>query len=203
MIKFHINKIFTKLSSDVSIVLYDKIYKQKDTYKHMAKRGRPRKSAASDSVIDVLTHDHREVLTFFDKRDSAIGEKKRELTEKIYQSLEAHSRVEEEIFYPFVESNGDEMAREMIARSLAEHKKVKNLIEELKNLDIDEIGFEDKFSELHDSAKEHMSEEENDLFPRIQELGNEELIRVGREVISHKKALQQSLTERVAESPLS
>jgi len=88
----------------------------------------------SMDAITLLKEDHAKVKQLF--RDfEASGERafstRKRIGDAIHQELEVHTRIEEEIFYPGVQSS----APEMIAEGLEEHHVVDRLLEELQWLE--------------------------------------------------------------------
>jgi hemerythrin superfamily protein len=142
-------------------------------------------------AIDMLKKDHGKVTQLFKQFESAQGGDKQSIVSQIFHELEVHTVLEEELFYPAVrdqidpkelaaeegEDEGDEEAGDdLIAISYEEHQAVKDLIQELKKMDPQSDQFKERFEELRDDVTDHVSEEEEVIFPLAQlKLNVEEL----------------------------
>jgi hypothetical protein len=55
-----------------------------------------------------------------------------------------------------------------VAESLQEHQRVKELVEELRELDADDETFDIKFHELRENVEHHVEEEESERLPKAE-----------------------------------
>ena len=131
-------------------------------------------------ATDLLTKQHKEVKALFKKVTKAenAGER-RKLLEKITTALQAHTAIEEELFYPAVRSLGSEKAEEMVAEALEEHHVVKLVLHELPSVDLDDERFEAKMTVLSELVEHHADEEEEEMFKTAQKIGDDELEELG------------------------
>ena len=136
-------------------------------------------------AIELLTADHDEVRGLFDQfreaKEAEDMERMRKLQGEIFSELEAHTRIEEEIFYPAVRDLGVEEMSETVGEGIQEHHVVKVLMREIDDVSGQET-FESKMTVLIENVEHHAQEEEQELFPslreamaeeRLQELGSE------------------------------
>ena len=79
-----------------------------------------------------------------------------------------------------------------MAESLEEHQTVKELIEELRELDADDETFDAKFHELMENVEHHVEEEESEMLPEAElalaeqaEELMDEMQEVKRQLLSH------------------
>jgi hemerythrin superfamily protein len=125
-------------------------------------------------------------MTLFERFQSASPEEKGRLAQHIYQELEVHATLEEEIFYPAVhdqvdlktvlegedkgadEDDSEDTTEDVIAISYEEHKTVKELIARLRQLDPASDEFKERFAELIEAVQDHAGEEEETIFPAAQ-----------------------------------
>jgi hemerythrin superfamily protein len=148
--------------------------------------------------VELLMQDHRTVEKLF-RKFGDIGEKafqeKRKLTEKILTELDVHAQVEEEIFYPALEEADDEKYRSMVAEAREEHLVAKNLMEELKALDVekDQDIYEAKMKVLMESVLHHVEEEERKMLPEAQETLKDRAQDISDEMIHLKSKLMESI----------
>jgi len=148
--------------------------------------------------IQMLKDDHRKVKQLFSEYESA-GEdaitKKQDIADKVFDELEVHSSIEEEIFYPAVRDNADEEGSRLVAEAIEEHRVVKTLIDELRELDADDEQFEAKFKVLSENVEHHADEEETEMFPVAKDALADNVDQIGQEMQRRRMEL---LRERAA-----
>jgi hypothetical protein len=112
-----------------------------------------------DDAIALLKADHREVERMFSEFESARSEdRKSELAARICMALQAHTAIEEAIFYPaFLEATGD---TEIHHEAEIEHEGAKRLIEEIGSTGPRDDHFEARVSVLREMIRHHVEEEE-------------------------------------------
>lgn len=164
----------------------------------MVKQGRKKDS---EEAISFLQSDHIEIKNLYEEfRGSVNREKRAEVGAKILQALEIHADIEEEIFYPAIDVSGGELAKTLVAKSLAEHKAVKNMIDEIRGVDSEDEEFDSKMARLMADVSDHIEEEESDLFPEVKDyLSETDLERLGREMQERKDDVGRSLLEEAEE----
>ena len=103
--------------------------------------------------------DHREVEGWFEQFEKAGSDaKKQELAQKICMALEAHTTIEEEIFYPaFLEATDE---KDIHHEAEVEHDGAKKLIAEIEAAAPDDDYYDAKVSVLSEMIKHHVKEEE-------------------------------------------
>ena len=152
----------------------------------------------------LLKRDHTRVKTLFDKYekqgDRAL-QTKQEIFEQLHAELDVHSRIEEEIFYPFVKGIRSSELEEMVAESVEEHIVIKRLLSELKSLSPDVEEFDAKMSVLKENVLHHAEEEEEQkMFPLVvQNASLEERDRIGLEMEARKETLEKGWSGVVAD----
>jgi hemerythrin superfamily protein len=163
------------------------------------------------NVIELLKKDHETVSGLFKTFESAKESENQEQMEQtagqICKELTAHATVEEELFYPAVESRAsgeDEKAEDSVKESNEEHALVKLLVGEVQGMSPDDDQFEAKVKVLKDLVEHHVKEEEGTLMPRAKKLlSSEELEEIGARVEARKAELRsqaQPAEGRMAEA---
>jgi iron-sulfur cluster repair protein YtfE (RIC family) len=140
-------------------------------------------------AIRLLTSDHRMVdrLLLQARRDSTV-------MEQIHSELEAHAKVEEEIFYPAVRNALKEQGREMVQEALHEHNEMREALQEVMALDQEDDQYKEKLNELKEAIQHHVKEEEGEMFPQArQALSREQLAELGSQMESRKEELKGEL----------
>jgi hemerythrin-like domain-containing protein len=139
-------------------------------------------------VIELLEHDHREVEQMFAEFDRATSKGEKEaLRDRIIIELVRHSEAEEQAVYPLIRTqidNGDQI----IEHEIDEHSKAERIMKELDTMSADDPQFGVLMQQLMAAIKEHVAEEENDVFPQFRTtVSPEELQKLGTTVEALKK----------------
>ncbi|HEX3419351.1 MAG TPA: hemerythrin domain-containing protein [Stellaceae bacterium] len=148
--------------------------------------------AVSPSAIDLLEQDHRQVEEWFDEYDELKkdNDRKAELAQKICLALKVHAQIEEEIFYPQArEATKD---NDLIDEAVVEHATVKNLIADIESMEVGEDLYDAKIRVLGEMVKQHIKEEEEELFPEL-EPAKMDLDAFGKELAERKEELMSQM----------
>lgn len=146
-----------------------------------------------DNALEMLKMDHQKVRELFDAYDSASHDDfdtKHAIAQEVFQELEMHMDLEEEIFYPAVENKGQDA---MVAESVAEHDVVKDLINDLVDISVDDEEFSAKFSVMKENIFHHVHSEETKMFPFAEKNLEDQLEQLGKEMFSLKRAIQKEM----------
>jgi len=131
-------------------------------------------------ATDLLKRQHKEVKGLFKKIEKTENARpRRQLLDQIATDLEAHTTIEEEMFYPAVRELGTRKAEEMVAEAYEEHHVVKLVLAELPQVDPEDERFEAKMTVLSELVQHHVEEEEDEMFTSAQKLGTDELEDLG------------------------
>jgi hemerythrin superfamily protein len=144
--------------------------------------------AEQRDIVEVLEHDHREVEELFDQIEQATDPKqRRELTDDVTIELIRHAVAEEQYLYPATREHlpdGDKLAD----KEIDEHSEVEEALKALEGMDAEDPEFMYKFREMSNSVRQHLKEEEEDLFPRLRKHASaDELLDLGEKVERAKK----------------
>jgi hemerythrin superfamily protein len=165
---------------------------RKSSRSQSASRNNQRQQAPRNA-FDVLEEDHREVEEWFDEYDElkdSDEDRKTELAEKICVALKVHAQIEEEIFYPQAREASQD--NDLIDEAVVEHATVKNLIGEIEGMDVGEELYDAKIRVLGEMVKQHIKEEEEELFPELQST-KMDLDAVGKELAERKQELMAEM----------
>jgi hemerythrin superfamily protein len=123
-------------------------------------------------AIELLTSDHNEVRSMFEQfrtaKEAENTEQMRSLQQQIFDELETHTRIEEDIFYPAVKALEVEDLTEVVSEGVQEHHVVKVLMREIRDGSDQEV-FEAKMAVLMENVEHHAEEEESEMFPDLRE----------------------------------
>ena len=143
-------------------------------------------------VIELLTHDHREVEQMFAELESLAGargdaerKRRKDLAEQVTIELVRHSVAEEAELYPRVKERVSEQEAE---HAKHEHAEAEETMKRLEKLGPDDPTFEAELATLIREVRQHVAEEEGEMFPHIRQIfTQQELVELGAKVQSVKK----------------
>jgi hemerythrin superfamily protein len=143
-------------------------------------------------VIEILTHDHREVEQMFTELESLQGapgddarKRRKDLVDQVTIELVRHSVAEEAEVYPRVKEKVSEAEAE---HAKQEHAEAEETMKRLERLQPDDPSFDAELATLMREIREHVAEEEGVMFPHLRQVfTQEELVEIGAKVESVKK----------------
>jgi hemerythrin superfamily protein len=141
-------------------------------------------------AIQLLTNDHDKVRELFSEfraaNESDDQQRLKQLQKEIFQELETHTRIEEDIFYPAVKSLDVDDLTETVDEGVQEHHVVKVLMREINDL-ADHDVFVAKMTVLIENVEHHAQEEEEEMFPDLREhMDESRLEKLGEELAAAK-----------------
>lgn len=142
------------------------------------------------TATELLREDHETVSGLFDQYELAIEEErddKQAIAEKICNELEIHAEIEEGIFYPRVQ----EYDEDLVIDALEEHNEMKDCIAELKALSPADAEYDSMVLKLMEIVEHHVEQEEDKMFPRVEEQMAEGLVELGQELEQRKRELKE------------
>lgn len=136
-------------------------------------------------ATELLKKQHREVKGLFRQVKKASDARGRRAgMDEIAAKLEAHMRIEEQIFYPAVQEIGTKKAEEIVPEAFEEHHVAALVLGELPSVDPKDERFEAKMTVLEELIEHHVEEEEKEMFALAEKLGAERLAELGEEMQS-------------------
>jgi|SRR6478672_13375377 len=150
-------------------------------------------------AIALLTEDHRKVKKLLGElaETTSRAEKTRtELLQQIARELKAHTKVEEEIFYPAFKQAGEKSDDDkMYFEALEEHRAAGDLVlPDLENTNVTSDQFGGRAKVLKELVEHHADEEEKEMFPRARKLLDKAtLTDLGQQMQARKQELLKSL----------
>jgi hemerythrin superfamily protein len=160
--------------------------------KRAAQRRSTRSNAAAlGSAIALLKKDHREVEGYFEQYEELKDDKaKAELAKKICTALKVHTRIEEEIFYPKARQATQD--NDLLDEALVEHAGAKSLIGQIESMRPGDDLYDAKITVLGEQIKHHVKEEEEELFPEIED-SKMDVVAVGKQMAARKAELMEQV----------
>ena len=153
--------------------------------------------ATGHHAVELLKADHTHVHSLYEDYETAGGEDKHNLAEKIIRELEVHAAIEEEIFYPAFREKAekaDKGGKDLVREALEEHQAIKNAIRELRGMDPERELFESKFHDMMQEVEHHVGEEEGEMLPMAEEVLGDALEELGTEMQKRKTELLETMT---------
>jgi hemerythrin superfamily protein len=122
-------------------------------------------------AVTLLTGDHNRVrglvAQFEEAQEKDDAATMAALATRIFQELQIHTTIEEEIFYPAVREAGNEELTELVAEGVEEHHVVDTLMEEMAAMEAGSEQWVAKMTVLVENVEHHADEEESEMFPKV------------------------------------
>jgi hemerythrin-like domain-containing protein len=141
-----------------------------------------------DAIV-LLKEDHKRVRQLF-KRFESLGpsasKAKKDVVDQIIEELSVHGGIEEQIFYPAAREVLEDDS--MVLEDLEVHHIMKWTLSELARMRPEDERFDPKMKVLMDTVRNHIEEEEADLFPALREaFGRTRLHEIGEAMKKAKR----------------
>jgi hemerythrin-like domain-containing protein len=147
------------------------------------------------NAIQLLKDDHKKVKGLLAELEATTsrGVKKRsQLLATIGQELRAHTKIEEEIFYPAFKAAGEKSEDDkMYFEAMEEHRAAGELVlPDLEGTEPSSDKFSGRAKVLKELVEHHADEEEKEMFPRARKLLSAgELNALGAQMAARKREL--------------
>jgi hemerythrin-like domain-containing protein len=164
------------------------------------KSASPRDASNTSDALALLEADHRAVEKLFDAFDKSRGderdtlEAKAALAQRACEELTMHAIIEEELLYPAAQQALPDDDKLDVDEAYVEHFLVKSLIARFETLKAGDRGFDATFKVMSELVRQHIEEEEGELFPALRRTGSD-LAALGKKIAARKEALQAKLDE--------
>lgn len=117
------------------------------------------------SAIELLMEDHAYVKKAFRAFEKTDEEDQPALVKQVCEALKAHTRIEEEIFYPAVRRVMKD--KDLLEEAEVEHDSAKALIRQLERMKPSDPKYAATFTVLGEYVNHHVKEEEDEMFPKV------------------------------------
>ena len=167
-------------------------------------------------AIEFLKRDHAKVTELFHRLNDGGGltgvvkrltgntmspRQRRTVATQICDDLDTHAAIEESIFYPAVRALRDEKLSQLLDESLREHGTIKERVAAARGAMDDEERLREPMSSLQQCVDHHVREEENEMFPLLEDrMPAEERATLGRELAARKKSGRATSASREGRS---
>jgi hemerythrin superfamily protein len=157
------------------------------------------------SITTMIRMDHTHALALFHRyKADTSAQRKRALVRNACLALEIHAQLEEEIFYPALQTvlSGDEV----LEKSKPEHDEMRRLIDDLRSRVVNDVvgdtAFDDTFLQLMRIVMHHVADEETRLLPAAERLLSDRLGELGVEMTRRRVQLLKPHAGEVAMSSI-
>ena len=123
------------------------------------------------NAITLLKEDHKTLKKLLregeDTTERAV-KTRHQLLDRFTTELGVHERIEEKILYPALKKH--EKAKDIVLEGYQEHHVADLLVKELHAMDVSDERWGAKFKVLKESIEHHIEEEEDDMFPKANQI---------------------------------
>ena len=142
------------------------------------------------NITEIISMDHRKTDTLFMEIASTDDPQKlQEFFCQLYKDLSVHAEAEEQIVYPAIRSyynNTQEL--------YDEQAEMKQMLAKIKSMSPSSPEFKAQIKQLQTAVKDHVKEEENDMFPQIRRnLSEAQMEQMATQFKAAKSTLQQEM----------
>jgi hemerythrin superfamily protein len=149
----------------------------------------------SNDAIVILKDDHKRIKALFNDFESAgknARKRKGQLVTKMIAELTEHTYIENEGMYPEVRKRVPDLEDDIL-ESYEEHHVADVLCTELAAMSPEDERFDAKTTVLIENVTHHISEEEDEWFPKVREaLGRKDLQEIGAQLLELKQKAPHS-----------
>ncbi|MEN3793264.1 hemerythrin domain-containing protein [Fulvimarina sp. MAC3] len=145
-------------------------------------------------------HDkHRELLATIGDTEGA-SDKRQKAWHEFYYDVKSHAAAEEETFYSklMADPDGQDDAR----HSVAEHKELDDMMEELDASDMSSPQWLQTFKKLRHDYEHHISEEEEDIFAKARKVFDDKETQSFADAFAKRKKAERDLVDEKADESL-
>ncbi len=147
------------------------------------------------NAIELLKADHEVVAKLFAKVKATEDSDHKAVFQKIKAELDVHAHIEETIFYPKLQSEGDKDLVDIVLEGIEEHRQAKMFLKELAALSGKNEKFDPKLKVLMEDIEHHVKEEEGEMFPLVKkQFDSKVLDELGAKMESEKGNFKKSMS---------
>lgn len=144
------------------------------------------------NAIELLKADHAAVADLFEKVKATDESQHPATFDKIKAELDVHTHIEESIFYPKLQADGNKELIDIVREGIEEHRQVKMFLKELDALADESEKFEPKLKVLIEDVEHHVEEEEREMFPMVaNQFDADTLDELGAAIEAEKKTFKK------------
>ena len=145
-------------------------------------------------AIELLMQDHRELESLFSEFEylEKAGKETAHVIERACVELKMHDALENELFYPAVsDAGGEEEIEALLDDAEDAHDRALDRIEQVQEFDTDAQARNAHFKMLAEEMKQHILQEEADLFRKVKKIKRLDLALLGARMKARRDELMQ------------
>lgn len=153
------------------------------------------------TIYEAIRHDHDRHRQMLERIAAAAGDldAREAAWDEFYYDVKSHAAAEEETFYARLMETED--GQDDARHSVSEHKELDDLMEELRELDLSDPSWMQRFAELKHDYEHHMDEEEDEIFSKAKEvLTDDPDGRYAGRFLERKRREEQLVDKKASES---
>ncbi len=145
----------------------------------------------SHNAVAMIKADHNRVENFYQRYQHLAGQpaEQRPVVEQICHEVEIHAKLEEDLFYPTVQTKLGEGGADLVEEAVQEHNDMKRLISQLQTGGLADADYDRTVRQLMRSVQHHVREEEGEMQPQAEQRLGHELDRLGMQMQARKREL--------------
>jgi hemerythrin superfamily protein len=141
-------------------------------------------------VYEILKQEHQEVSQLLEQITEQGASK--EQIDELYMMLEAHTKGEEQTLYKDLKKS--EQTHELILEAIEEHHVADMLLKEIRQMDPSDEVCQAKLKVLKETVEHHVKEEEQELFPKAQQVMDDQWAqKMGEQYEQKEQQLKQQM----------
>jgi len=126
-------------------------------------------AADRHEVTTILTEDHQAMLDLIDViKQATDATTRRDTADTVIAEVMRHSVAEEMFVYPAMEKHLPQ-GKEEVEHDKQEHEGLVDVMKRLEDVDAEDHGFMELVHELESQLRHHVSDEEDEQFPKLRE----------------------------------
>lgn len=146
------------------------------------------------NAVELLKADHDVVRKLFQDVKESEESKHPPIFKKIKAELDVHAHVEEVIFYPKLQEDGDKELVDIVLEGIEEHRQMKMFLRQIAELSDDSEKFEPKLKVLMEDTDHHVKEEEDKMFPLVKKQFDSGVLNtLGDRMVAEKENFKKAL----------
>ncbi|HEV7700449.1 MAG TPA: hemerythrin domain-containing protein [Pyrinomonadaceae bacterium] len=144
------------------------------------------------NAIELLKQDHDFVDGLFKQIEDTPPSRHAAIFKKVKNELDTHAHIEEKIFYPTLKKEGDKELQDITSEGIEEHRQIKKFLREIARSTSTEKR-EAKLKVLIEDTRHHVKEEEDEMFPMVDDqFSSEHLNALGDRMQAEKVKFQKA-----------
>ena len=147
----------------------------------------------SQDIFERLKQDHDLHRELFARLGDSAADARQSTFERLTKELKSHAAAEEQALYSTMMRKPE--ATEETRHSVAEHKEVEDLLNDLAATDLASAEWGDKFEHLRHRYIHHIDEEEEENFPDFARSLTDDDVVYMREVFERRKQAERATAE--------